>query len=392
MRARRLVAGVVLAALVGLMAGSGYVGWVLVERSRPVDLPTPTGEFRVGRTSVEWTDSSRVDPFAPKAGTPRRLAVWIWYPAEATATGARADYAPDLWSGLHLQGVASLFQGPFETLRAHALQDVAVAPARFPVVVLQPGMGFAAPLYASLAEDVASHGYIVAGVTPTYSANRTVLDGQAIGSTKAANPDDLGDNTPSAVAAGDRIVATWAADARFVAATLAGQGGLFAGRIDTAAKVSYVGHSFGGAASLEACHLDSRCAGAVDLDGSQFGKVVRAGVKAPILLLGSEDSCITATCGPKAKDNPDDRRRAQSLIDASTGPKWCSVIPGARHFNFTDYSAFYLAQPLRKFLPLGSIDPHRALTIQNGYVVTFLDHFIRGGPAEGAPTCRTGSN
>ncbi|HEY0473464.1 MAG TPA: hypothetical protein VGD34_17445 [Kribbella sp.] len=391
MRVRRVVSFLVLVMLVGLVAGSGYLGWVLIERSRTVELPAPTGEFRVGRTGFEWTDPSRVDPFVPSGGA-RKLAVWVWYPAAADATGARAGYAPGLWSGLHLQGPASLLQGPFDSLRDRALTDVPVAPGRFPIVVLEPGMGFSAPLYASLAEDLASHGYLVAGVTPTYSANLTVLDGQAIGSTIAANPQDLGNNTASANAKGDQLVATWAADARFAGATLAKQGGPFAGRIDTAAKVSYVGHSFGGAAALEACHLDKRCGGAVDLDGTQFGKVVQAGVKAPILLLGSEDSCITATCGPEAKDNPDDRRRAQSLIDASTGPKWCSVIPGARHFNFTDYSAFYLAQPLRKFLPLGSIDPRRALTIQNGYVVTFLDHFIRGGPAEGAPTCRTGSN
>jgi dienelactone hydrolase len=391
MRVRRVVSFLVLVMLVGLVAGSGYSGWVLIERSRTVELPAPTGEFQVGRAGFEWTDSSRVDPFVPSGGA-RKLAVWVWYPAAADATGVRAEYAPGLWSGLHLQGPASLLQGPFDSLRDHALTEVPVAPGRFPIVVLQPGMGFSAPLYASLAEDLASHGYLVAGVTPTYSANLTVLDGQAIGSTIAANPQDLGDNTASAYAKGDRIIATWAADARFAAATLAKQGGLFAGRIDTAAKVSYVGHSFGGAAALEACHLDKRCAGAVDLDGTQFGKVVQAGVKAPILLLGSEDSCITATCGPDAKDNPDDRRRAQSLIDASTGPKWCSFIPGARHLNFTDYGVFYLALPLRKYLPLGSIDPRRALTIQNGYVVTFLDHFLRGAPAEGAPTCKTGSS
>ena len=387
MRLRQVVAWGVVALLLLLVTGGGYLGWVLVRRSEPVDLPAPTGEFQVGRTSFEWTDASRVDPFAPQAGTRRRLAVWVWYPAPKDTAGRRAEYAPGLWSGLHLQGAASLLEGPFESLRDQALQNVPVAPGRFPIVVLEPGMGLSAPLYASLAEDLASHGYLVAGVTPTYSANLTVLNGIAIGSTKAANPDDLGDSTPAANAEGDRIVATWAADARFAAATLASQRGLFAGRIDTTVGASYVGHSFGGAAALEACHLDKRCAGAVDLDGSQFGTVVSSGLKAPILLLGSEDSCITGTCGPKAKDNPADRQRARSLLQASTAASWCSTIEGARHFNFTDYGAFYLALPLRKLLPLGSIDPRRALTIQNGYVVTFLDHFLHGAPAEGAPTC-----
>jgi len=379
---RRVRTGIVIVLLFGLLAGSGYVGWVMVKRSESVTLPEPTGDFLVGRRTYEWTDPARRNPYGEGQ---RKLSVWVWHPVAKGTKGTKVEYAPDLWRGLQLKEPVSVFEGPFDKLRDHALDRVAVAPGRFPVVVLMPGMGLSAPMYASLAEDLASHGYLVAGVTPTYSANLTVLGGQKVESTKAANPENLGDSTPKARAEGDHLVATWAADARFAGAMVAKQ---LPNSVDTAVGTSYVGHSFGGAASLEACRLDARCAAAVDLDGSQFGEVVTKGVRAPIMLLGADDSCITGVCGPDAKGD-DDRDRALSLLKASTGTAWCATIPGTRHFNFTDYGAYYLALPLRKYLPLGSVGPRHALRVQNGYVTTFLAHVIYHAPAPGAPACKS---
>jgi predicted dienelactone hydrolase len=355
---------------------------VLVQRSEPVALPETTGSFQVGRRTYEWTDTPRRDPYS---NGPRRLAVWLWYPVAKDTTGRRVQYAPDEWNGLHLKAPISLFQGPFDTLQDRALDRVAVAPGRFPVVVLMPGMGLSAPMYAALAEDLASHGYLVAGVTPTYSAKLTVLGGQTVESKPDASPSDLGESTEGARQVGDHLVGVWAADARFAAGMVAKE---LPNSVEPAVGPSYVGHSFGGAASLEACRLDARCAAAVDLDGIQFGEVVTKGVKAPLLLLGADDSCVTSVCGPDAK-NDHDRDRALSLLKASTGTSWCATVPGTRHFNFTDYGAYYLAYPLRRFLPLGKTGPRHALTVTNGYISTFLSHAIYKTAAPDAPVCTT---
>jgi hypothetical protein len=372
----------VIVLLIVLLGGAGYVGWVLVQRSEPVSLPEPTGNFQVGRRTFEWTDTPRRDPYV---NGPRRLSVWLWYPVAKETTGRRVQYAPDEWKGLHLKAPASVFQGPFDTLQDRALDRVAIAPGRFPVVVLMPGMGLSAPMYAALAEDLASHGYLVAGVTPTYSANLTVIGGQAIDSKPEANPPNLGESTEGAQQVGDHLVGVWAADARFAAGMVAKE---VPNSVESTVGPSYVGHSFGGAASLEACRLDARCAAAVDLDGIQFGDVVKKGVKAPMLLLGADDSCITSVCGPDAK-NDHGRDRALSLLKASTGTSWCATIPGTRHFNFTDYGVYYLAYPLRRYLPLGSVGPRHALAVANGYVSTFLSHAIYRTAAPGAPACKS---
>lgn len=377
---RRIRTGIVILVLIALLGGAGYVGWIMVKRSEPVALPEPTGNFQVGRRTFEWTDTPRRDPYADG---PRKLSVWLWYPVAKETTGRRVEYAPGLWNALHLKAPLSVLQGPFNTLQDRALDRVAVAPGRFPVVVLMPGMGLSAPMYASLAEDLASHGYLVAGVTPTYSANLTVLDGQRIESKKDANPPNLGESNEQAQKVGDHLVGVWAADARFAAGMVAKQ---LPNSTETAIGTSYVGHSFGGAASLEACRLDQRCGAAVDLDGAQFGEVVTKGVQAPILLLGADDSCITSVCGPDAK-NDADRDRALSLLKASTSTAWCATIPGTRHFNFTDYGVYYLASPLRAYLPLGSAGARHAIAVQNGYVTSFLDNALYNSPAPGAPTC-----
>ncbi|HZX04775.1 MAG TPA: hypothetical protein VFF46_17685, partial [Kribbella sp.] len=129
---RRVRTGVVILLLVLLLGGAGYVGWVLVQRSEPVSLPEPSGGFQVGRRTYEWTDAPRRDPFADG---PRRLAVWLWYPVAKTTTGQQVQYAPDEWSGIHLKAPVSLFEGPFDTLQDRALDRVAIAPGKFPVVV-----------------------------------------------------------------------------------------------------------------------------------------------------------------------------------------------------------------------------------------------------------------
>lgn len=53
--------------LVLVVALGGYVGYVAIRAAQPVNLPTPTGPYPVGRIIVEWTDHARTDPLAPSS-------------------------------------------------------------------------------------------------------------------------------------------------------------------------------------------------------------------------------------------------------------------------------------------------------------------------------------
>ncbi|MGW4524003.1 alpha/beta hydrolase [Amycolatopsis sp. NPDC004378] len=358
-------------ALVAFAGTATYVGYAAVRAAQPVALPGPAGPYPVGRTITEWTDDARADPLAPLPPTPRRLSTWLWYPATPGPHPGSAPYAPGAWAGLHLGGLLSWSETGFDQVHVAAAADVPVAGGRFPVVVLEPGLGFAAPQYTTIAENLAANGYLVVGVTPTYSANLTVLDGAPVAATEAGNPPafataDL--HSGAAQAAGDRLVAVWADDARFAAAHIATEP-TFAGHVDPAGTV-YIGHSFGGAAALQACHDDSRCRGAADLDGTQYGTVVHSGLDKPLMIIGSENSCTTGFCPPAADQA--DRDAALSLLRASRGPAWCFRISGAEHFNFSDYGAFFLAEPADSLIALGSIDGRTALVITNAYLRAFV--------------------
>lgn len=78
-----------------VVAGLGaYAGYAAIRAARPVTLPAPTGPYSVGRAITEWTDHARTDPLAPHPGTPRRLSVWLWYPASPRRTRNRPPTPP----------------------------------------------------------------------------------------------------------------------------------------------------------------------------------------------------------------------------------------------------------------------------------------------------------
>lgn len=380
-RLRRVlrVGGRLLLALV--LVAAGYVGYVWWRHDRPVTLVAPSGRHPVGRRTFDWTDRARTDPLAPHPG-PRRLSVWLWYPAArgVGGSGSPAPYAPGAWRQLHLPAPVGIGETGFAKVRTHARSDAPPAAGRFPVVVLEPGLGFAAPQYQSLAEDLASHGYLVAGVTPTYSANLTVLGGRAVRSDHAGNPSGFdGGRSSAALATSRRLLATWVADARFAARTVAqlDRRGPFGGHI-AAAHTLYVGHSFGGAAALQACAEDRGCDGAADLDGGEYGSVTRTGLRAPLMLVGHENSCITGTCAPTSAGDRSDRRIARRLLDRSDGPAWAVTLADSAHFSFTDYADYDLAAPLRFLIPLGSVDGRQGLRLTAAYLAAFADRATTG--------------
>jgi predicted dienelactone hydrolase len=380
-RGRRLLAILFAFSLVVLGSVAGYLSYITLRHDRPLSLPVPTGGFSVGRVSFEWTDESRPDPLTAGPSMPRELTVWLWYPAPKGAAGDPASYAPGLWRQLHLGGLPGLGQTRFDAIRTHSLEGAPVAGGRFPVVVLEPGLGFSVPQYTVMAEDLASHGFLVAGVTPTYSANITVIRGRALHATEAGNPPAFETyDIPAATAAGDRLVRIWAADAQFTASQVArlDLSGRFAHHVDRS-RTAYIGHSFGGAASLEACRTDQHCLGAADIDGTPYGPVARSGLQRPMLLIGSEDPCMPPDCEPTNPIDRADQAAIRSLLAASGSAAWFYRIRGALHFNFSDYAVYYLAAPLHRLLGLGQIDGRRGLAITNAYLVAFLDRYARGG-------------
>jgi dienelactone hydrolase len=353
----------------GLLVVVAFVLLVLVGRNKTVVLPTPSGPYAVGRVSFDWVDDSRVETFAQDQNAKRELMVWLWYPAEPVPGAVPAEYLPANWKQARQQdqGLGSLLLQRIDAIRVHAVTDAPVSPAEssYPALILSPGYGPLPTDYTSLAEDLASHGYLVAGIANTYSASVVVFpDGRVVRRVPEASIPET--SAEAGKQAADRLVMVWAADVVSVINRLeklnADTNGKFCGRLDLN-RLGIFGHSFGGAASAQACLLDDRCKAGIDLDGTLFGDVVQKGVKQPFMFITSEP------ISPELDEQ--DRRSFKSSLE--NGAVWI-MIKGSRHFNFTDLSVIFA--PALKVLMLGSIDGQRGLKITSDYIRLFFDQYL----------------
>jgi dienelactone hydrolase len=326
-------------------------------------LPKPTGHHSIGMTSLHLTDTSRPDPWVPAAGA-RELMVTLWYPALPSA-GRRAQYMTPKESELLLTegGVTGVPLDLLSTTRTNAVKD-AIPVGRWhglPLVVLSPGYTKPRATLTSLAEDLASNGYVVAGVEHTYeSVGTSFPDGRV---TTCASCDVLHDQ-----AFWDKVGASRAADVSFVLDELTGSHPKWrgAGLIDPS-RIAMAGHSAGGASAIPAMLADPRLRAGIDIDGTTQVPIPDSGLARPFLFLGREVQYTPGTGGAAASWERD----WQHL----TGWKRWLVVSGAVHASFTDVGL--LSEQFG--FDIGADTPAiRVSAITRAYTRAFFDEHLRG--------------
>ena len=253
-------------------------------------LPEPSGAFGVGRTSYNWVDIARQNPFASDSSARRELMVYLWYPTEPGQRTSASEYLPGARAIDVAPGSGRLRQSPLWPLivagsiasHAQARAPLARRPERFPVVVFSHGDGVSTFEYTAAIEDLASHGYVVAAVEHPFSSAAVVFPSGAV-IQFADRRMFRGDRPPDTpyfegvqIAMSDlrRLTEIHAADLRFVLGQLEqverqdknNVATTFNGRLDLR-HVATVGHSSGGFAAFRACQLDARISACVNLDG-----------------------------------------------------------------------------------------------------------------------------
>lgn len=367
-----------LAFLAAAFLGGGYIGLLIISRTTVQVLPSPNGPYRVGRMEQEWTDPARIDPLADQPNQPRELAIWIWYPASAEGTPTPAPYFPPAWAKARNQdqGVGILIERQLNRLQTHSYEDASLSQKQtvYPLLIMEPGLGPAIPDYTVLAESLASHGYIVVGINPTYSSNLVVFpDGRVVHRTdKGTIPDKA---TPAqAEELASSLLTVWSQDEIFALNQMerlnASPASPFFQHLDMN-RVGIFGHSFGGATALAVCQQDVRCKAGADLDGTPFGSERSTPLQAPFLLM-SED--YSSGCDR----NCSELRGIAKL--GKLGSVYDLSVKGARHFNFSDLPLRMLpaVRPVFQAAHLiGSIDPARSEAITNAYLLAFFDRYLK---------------
>lgn len=355
------------------------------EHGTETTLPAPTGHFAVGRTTYVWVNHAQNDDLAPSPEVKREVLVWIWYPSAGSSAATPAEYLPSPWRTA-LARSSGVLMSQFLTrdprmVHPHSSLDpgVSLGQRSYPVVIMRAGGGALTTDFTTLAEDLASHGYVVVGFDAPYRTFVVVFpDGRVILRPPTANPENL----PAAGRAQliNKLLPMWSGDTKFVVDQLdrlnaTDPSGRFAGRLDLG-RLGMFGHSFGGATALQFCHDDSRCKAGIDMDGAPYGSVVKDGLTQPFLFLLSDHGDLSA---------PDTHAvfaGIASIYDRLPNGRLLLTIRGANHFSFSDQillKSQYVVMLLQRLQ--GGLDGRRGLAITTAYVHTFFDVYLKNAPA-----------
>nr|BFE77796.1 hypothetical protein GCM10020093_003970 [Planobispora longispora] len=225
-------------------------------------------------------------------------------------------------------------------------------------MVLSPGFTKPVSTLTSLAEDLASRGYVVVGIDHPYESYVTALpDGRFAECIACDSDSDPGFGTG--------VVQGRAADVSFVLDRLPSEWD-GSGRIDRS-RIAMAGQSIGGASAMATLIKDSRVRAGIDMDGTTYARIPKGGFTRPFMFIGSPQHV------PGGRDISWDRD--WKLL---TGWKRWLVLTGADHQSSTDLPL--LAGALGITPAYGALDAKRAAELTRTYVAAFLDRHLKSQP------------
>ncbi|MEU4425434.1 hypothetical protein AB0F81_32840 [Actinoplanes sp. NPDC024001] len=348
-----------------LVVGGGVAAWAL-----PVPVfPPPYGPSPVGTTVAQWTDPGRDEPGTPETGDRRTVVVQLWYPAREAGSGARylgrtRPEAEAVAAGeARYLGVPAAALSALPRAHSHATSGAPPADGRFPVVLFSPGLGSVRSQNTAWAEDLASRGYLVAGIDHPFDSAAVVLaDGRTVRTRIAATGDPAEDERRRT-----RWTQVRADDLRFVLSRLGDPaGGPLVGRADTR-RVAATGHSIGGAAAMRAAEQDSRITAVINLDGGL--NPGQGPVRQPVLAL-THDATGKAGAAYLA--------RLASVLDRGAAAGYRLTVPGSAHLTFTDAPLFLPPVPS----VAGSLGRTESIRVTAQITAAFLDATLRDRPID----------
>lgn len=344
-------------------------------------LPTPTGPYAVGTKILHLTDPVRSDPTF-KSGK-REVMAQAWYPTDQRSR-KRAPYRS-------FRDTTRLSSYDAVLLTHSVLNAPPAREARpFPVILFNPGWRGRRMQNTIQMEDLASHGFIVVAIDHTHNSEPVAfLDGQVIQADNSPDIEDFqGITLAQKIAAGSDEARQQADDDSLVLDALTGMtsdpSSVWHGAVDLN-RVGAFGHSFGGAAAIQAAFQDPRVLSAMNMDGWVFGDIWQRTLGKPMMFL-YEDGYPPTTADIDAAMRSGVRERQLDMQlttqdqanvehNLAVGGGYEIFIKGAKHMNFTDRTLY---SPLRRLTGAGEINAARAHEIVNQYTLAFFSQTLRG--------------
>lgn len=356
---KRMAVGVLLLTII-LVGTTSYLNYLL-----PVfALPEPTGQYAIGTTTFDLTDSSRDETFTPYLSEYRRIFVRAWYPADQITGLSPVPYVEhpiEYGEGIQRSwGFPSIIVSHFPLVSTHSYRDIPLSDAEsdYPVLFFSHGYGYGIEFQNTvLMQELASHGYICFSINHPYESIVAVFsDGSVIYGTEEYPNNHLNESLD-----------IWAADTAFLLDQLNISSDLnipdiFRGKLDFE-HIGVLGHSFGGSTAEELCLIDTRFDAGISLDSPHFRHALEMNMSKPFMLLSGPDF------GGRIENGTD------IIYANSENICYGLYVEGTRHNNFADINLW--SPLLKSYGILGTIDGYRILSIMNSYIRAFFDKHIR---------------
>lgn len=355
---RPVVYGRVAVALI-LLCGLGAV-----IATRFFALPAPTGPYPVGTATMTFGR-------APSATAPAgQYVVQLWYPAKTAGPRAR-------W-GTGGPGLTRLLYSKLIRTASTRSAPVAEIRAALPLLLYVSGWGGQRTDNTGLAEELASHGYVVAAMSDPFFDAPSI---QRLGIPMDLSSPARYKETLKLGSEKSDYATRRASDV--LDALLDGKAPLpadLAGRLDRN-RIGIYGFSFGGAIALITALRDPRFKAAMNLDGwiATAGTIPSRRPAPAYALIGSLDPPITqadlesddATQRYAAELNQsDDKLQREHLM---LGGGFMVTVAGADHFSFCDSPRYALTHWSKT-----PVDAPRMARIIGEYATGFFDETLNG--------------
>lgn len=357
------------AAAIALLLCSCALSWVL-----PMfRLPEPTGRFPVGTRIMDFADPSRREMHAWAPPGQRELVAQLWYPAR-DSRGPKAVYRRPKETS-----ILSSYQA---VLNTQSIEDAEFASGRFPIVMFNHAWGGFRNRSTFLAQELASHGFVVVAVSHTYNSRSVELPGGRIAYNQKEI--DIGFWATLHIPLKERLdladteLRIHTDDCNFVLQQLSEvsctSGHWLEKHLDTN-RIGSIGQSFGGAVAAQLAKENPSVRSALSLDGVIHGNLLTESFDKPIMFLDSiwlteldldenNPNIVIAETALMWKMIADAKKR---ILRASGG--FHIVIQGTQHQDFTDAG---FMSPLRALSHIGPLPPERSAAIINAYALAFL--------------------
>ncbi|MDX1665864.1 MAG: hypothetical protein R3350_01485 [Saprospiraceae bacterium] len=337
-----------------------------------IGLPEPTGPYPAGTVTYHWADSSRMESLSKNPHDYRQLIVQVFYPAVINEGVVPVSYVPEI----HLlrAGFTSDSRevprqiaddlASMQCVRTHSFSHIRMSRTeeRYPIVLFSPGGNMSRHWHTSLAQELASHGYVTVVMSHAYSGMDIFPEGGLLMSSQYwQGPENASEARKKQLE--NELTEMLAADARFALNNLLYLNdhqpeSFLYGKLD-ASRVAILGHSRGGSTVARFGSIDNRVRACVVYDNIGPDKEVNKGLSQPQLVI-------------RRTWSRERTARYYPFLEKNDAIAYDMVIEGASHFSFSDLP---IVDPVN--YP-SDIEPRRAHDLFSGSTRSFLDVYLKG--------------